>query len=310
MTEILQVQAAIDDLDKYLGTSQVPTPPPRSCPPRRLISSQTRPARCHEAASAICAQLSDALLRLDEPVSIPEDIRSCQEAVLKYASTVCSLGLTLPLSSLDAAAIDTLSPPIGELALAVQLVCAAARMHPRAQPLLPLLSPQNAQFGTCPLASIGALFALCHAAASPPASLPMLNAQIASELSALAVALCDQPQQQAFNQARLPALLSECVSELLRRCGHWAPILEQTLHTRAVDAIHQLVTKVSHPHMSACTDAILPVICEICCHFDAAHRGTGARALAHALSHADKLILRLHKDRILKVCCALTPCAA
>jgi hypothetical protein len=230
--------------------------------------------------------------------------------MVKYACSVCSLSLPRPLSSLDAAAIDSLSPPIGELALAAQLIRVAACMNPSVYPSLLIVSPCNAQIGTCPLASIGALVALCYAAAAQPAPPQTLHAQISSELTVLAAALYVRPQQQTADHAGFPAAVSKCVSDLLQRSGQWAAVLEQSLHQRAADAIYQLVAKVEHPHMSACIDAVLPVICEICCHFDATHRGIGARALLHVMSHADKLILRLHKDLILKVCCKRTPSAA
>jgi hypothetical protein len=238
------------------------------------------------------------------------DARSCQEAILKYTCTLCSVCLPQPLSSLDASAIDSLSPPAAELALSVQLICTAVHLRPPGDPLLPLVSLSNTQLDTCALASIGALFALCYAAAARHPSHSALSSQISSDLQTLAAALYTLPQQNFSNEARAAASISECVSELLRRSGHWAVILEQTLHMHAVGALCQLVAKVQHPHMSACTDAILPVICDICCHFDASHRGAGARALLHIMSHADKVVLRLHKDRVLKVCGALCECTA
>jgi hypothetical protein len=205
------------------------------------------------------------------------------------------------MSSLDAAAIDSLSPPAAELALAVQLIRAAFHVHPCVYRLLPLVSPSNAQLDNCALASIGALFALCQTAAARKTSHPTLSLQISSDLSTLAATLYVHSEKKRIDEARATASVSECVSELLQRSGQWAPILEQTLHIHAVDALCQLVTKVIHPNMSACADAVLPVICDICCHFDASHRGAGALALLHIMSHSDKVVLRLHKDRILKV---------
>ena len=204
------------------------------------------------------------------------------------------------MSSLDASAIDTLPPPVACLALAVQLISAAVHVCPHATPLLPLSAPSHAQLGTCALASVGAVFALCCAAAAREASNEALRKQIAFDLSVLAAALC-LPSQQPIDDARALAIESECVSELLQRSGQWAPIFEQTLHLNAAVSLCELVTKAHHPHMTVCVDTILPVVCEICCHFDAVHRGAGARALMHVLSHADKVVLRLHTDRILKV---------
>ena len=173
-------------------------------------------------------------------------------------------------------------------------------MCPHAKPPLPLSSPSHAQLGTCALAAIGAVFALCGAAAARETSNATLKKQISFDLSALAAALF-LPSQQSVNDARAAAIVSECVSELLQRCGQWAPVLEQTLHINASVALFDLIAKVHHPHMSACVDTILPVVCEICCHFDVLHRGAGARMLMHVMSNADKVLLRLHSDRILKV---------
>jgi hypothetical protein len=97
-------------------------------------------------------------------------------------------------------------------------------------------------------------------------------------------------------------MLSQCIAEMLRRSGDWAGRLEQSLHASAAAAICDLVAQVKHPHMSACADVVLPVVCEVCCHFDAVHRGFGARALMNFMCEADKVVLRLHKDIILKVC--------
>jgi hypothetical protein len=230
--------------------------------------------------------------------------RSCQEAILKYTCAVCSLCLPQPLSALDAAAVDSLPPPAAELALAVQLVCVAARISPSADPLIPLVEPSIAAPDTCALASIGALLALSYAAAARPSPIETLSSQISFDISTLAAALFAS-KQHSSNVACSVDIVSEFVSEILRRCSVWAHVLETTLHQHAVLAIHKLVSQVMHPHMSSCVDAILPTICDICCHFDVAHRGTGARTLMHVMSQADKVILRQHKDRILKVRSAL-----
>ncbi len=222
---------------------------------------------------------------------------------------MCALALPQPFSSLHASAVESFAAPAAELALAVQLIRLAARICPNADPIIPLVAPSNARLGGCALASIGAIVAMNYAAAERDASNTTLSSQILSDLSTLSAALF-APTEKSLSETRSAAVLSETISELLRRSVDWAPVLEQSLHAHAVAAIQQLVSRVTHPHMSSCVDAILPVICEICCHYDVAHRGVGARCLLHVMSQADKVVLRQHKDRILKVCSAFVSCPA
>ncbi len=215
---------------------------------------------------------------------------------------LCSASLPRPLSSIDAAVVDSFKPPAAERALAVQLVCVATSICPYVEPIV---APSTAGLGSCFLASIGAVFALSYTAATRDTCDAALSSQLSLDLSMLASALFARPEN-SLNDVCSHSIRSECVSAMLHRCHEWAPILEQTLHLNAAVAIHQLVSQVHHPHMSACVDAILPVICEICGHFDVTHRGAGARALLHVVSQANKVVVRQHKDRILKVRRAFT----
>jgi hypothetical protein len=213
---------------------------------------------------------------------------------------LCSTILPRPLPSIDAAVIDSFKPPAAQRALAVQLVCVAASICPYVEPKV---APSTAALGSCFLASIGAVFALSYTAATRDAGDAAQRSQLSLDLSSLASALFT-PSDNSSNDICSHAITSQCVSAMLQRCHEWARVLEQTLHLNAVIAIQELVAQVHHSHMSACVDAILPVICDICGHFDVAHRGTGARALLHVMSHANKVVLRQHKDCILKVRCA------
>ena len=215
---------------------------------------------------------------------------------------LCSSILPRPLSCIDAAVVDSYKPPAAERALAVQLVCVATIFCPYAEPIV---APSTAGLGSCFLASIGAVFALSYTAATRDTCDSALSSQLSRDLSLLASALFARSENSLSDDCS-QTIRSECVSAMLQRCHEWAPVLEHTLHLNAAIAIHELVSHVHHPHMSACIDAILPVICEICGHFDVTHRGAGARALLHVLSQANKVVVRQHKDRILKVGCAFT----